>query len=161
MSNDFDPKEAFKNPVQIGMIVKDLDRYVDPLKKILGMGPFTVVDFPPEGVKDVTMVYKGKPSSFKAKFCFVDLGNIELELIQPLEGETVWQDFLDESGDGLHHIKFSVPRIEPAIEYMKQQGIDVVQYGSAVGRNTGKTWLFFASREKLGFEVEIINEIVD
>jgi len=161
MTSEFEPKEAFRNPVQIGMIVKDLDRYVNPLKKILGMGPFQVVDFPPKGTKDVSMIYKGKPSSFKAKFCFVDLGNIELELIQPLEGETIWQDFLDEYGDGLHHLKFSVPRIEPVVEYMAQQDIDIVQSGSAVGKNTGKTWLFFGTKGEVGFEVEIINEIVD
>lgn len=79
------------------------------MDEILGIDTFSIVDFPPEG-ENVKMMYKGENSAFKAKFCFINLGNLELEIIQPLEGDTVWGDFLKgTNGMGLHHLKFLVP----------------------------------------------------
>jgi 4-hydroxyphenylpyruvate dioxygenase-like putative hemolysin len=35
------------------------------------------------------------------------LGNVELELIQPLAGESPFHEFLQEHGEGLHHLAFN------------------------------------------------------
>jgi methylmalonyl-CoA/ethylmalonyl-CoA epimerase len=154
-------KQTFLNPIQIGMIVEDLEPVVKNLEEILGFGPFRIVDFPPEG-QDVKMMYQGKPAKFKAKFCFFDMGNIELELIQPVEGENIWSDFLKANGGmGLHHIKFSVPRHEPIRKYFESKGINISQMGASVGKNLGKEWVFYDTEDKLGFAVELMNSIVD
>ncbi len=155
------PASVFNNPIQIGIIVKDLEKTLENLQNILGIGPFRIVDFPPEGEEDVKMIYKGEPAKFTAKFCFYDLGNIELELIQPLTGKTVWQDFLDKKGPGLHHIKFNVPTHKPTREYLASKGIEVSQMGASVGKNAGKEWVFYDTEELVGFAVETMNEIVE
>jgi len=153
-------KDLFRNPIQIGLIVDDLEPLLKNLEEILGIGPFRIVDFPPEGA-DVKMMYRGKPSNFKAKFCFFDLGNIELEIIQPLEGETVWGDYLKaNNGMGLHHIKFLVPEHEPVREYLEGKGIEISQMGSSVGKNAGKEWVFYNTEDIFGFAVEIMNSVV-
>lgn len=153
-------KELFRNPIQIGLIVDDLEPVMKNLEEILGIGPFRIVDFPPEGA-DVKMFYRGKPAQFKAKFCFFDLGNIELEIIQPLEGDTVWGDYLKaNNGKGLHHIKFNVPEHEPVKMYFDSKGIEVSQMGSSVGKNAGKEWVFYDTEDLFGFAVEVMNSIV-
>ncbi|RJP55373.1 MAG: hypothetical protein C4583_00595 [Anaerolineaceae bacterium] len=155
-----DIKKLFRNPIQIGLIVDDLDKVLKNLEEILGIGPFKIVDFPPEGA-DIKMMYKGEPSSFKAKFCFFDLGNIELEVIQPLEGDTVWGDFLKaNNGMGLHHLKFSIHEHQPVREYLESKGISVSQMGSSVGKNAGKEWVFYNTEDKVGFALELMNSIV-
>ena len=106
------------------------------------------------------MEYKGTESKFTAKFCFFDLGNIELEIIQPLTGDTIWQDFLNEKGPGLHHIKFSVPSHEPTKKHFERNNIEISQRGSSVGKNAGKEWVFYDTDEKVGFAVELMNELV-
>ena len=37
------------------------------------------------------------------------MGTVELDLIQPMEGKTIWSDFLSERGPGIHHLRFNVP----------------------------------------------------
>ncbi len=156
---EFEPKDVFKNPIQIGMVVEDLEGALRNFEEILGIGPFTIVDFPPGG-EDVKMMYKGKPEPFTAKFCFFNLGNIEIEVIQPLTGKTIWRDFLDEKGPGLHHIKFSVPEHEPAKTYLEGKDLSISQMGASVGKNLGKEWVYYDTEDKVGFAIELMNEIV-
>jgi methylmalonyl-CoA/ethylmalonyl-CoA epimerase len=160
MSQNEMPASVFLRPIQIGLIVKDLDRTLENLQKIFGIGPFRIVDFPPEGHEDIKRVYKGENADFTAKFCFFDLGNIELEIIQPLSGKSIWQDFIDEKGPGLHHIKFNVPEHGPVSTYLEGNGIGITQMGGAVGKNAGKEWVFYDTEEKIGFAIETINEII-
>ena len=52
------------------------------------------------------MTYLGKPARFSYKAAVPQnrLGGIELELVQPVTGETIWGDFLRQHGEGVHHI---------------------------------------------------------
>lgn len=153
-------KENFRNPIQIGMVVRDLKTTLKNLEEILGIGPFQVVEFPPAGEKNVKMEYHGEHAPFRAKFCFFDLGNIEIEVIQPLEGETIWDEFLEKKGPGLHHIKFLLPTHGPTREHMKERGIGISQMGASVGKNSGKEWVYYDTEELIGFAVETMNEII-
>lgn len=156
-----DPKKIFRNPIQIGLICRDLDTTLENFRKILGMEEWRIAPFPPEGHEDVTRVYHEEKEDFTAKFCFFDLGNIEFEIIQPLTGKSVWFDYLDRTpnGLGLHHIKFMADRNEPVKEYFDSIGIPRVTYGEGVGPNAGRTWTFYDTFEKLGFDIEVINRI--
>jgi len=156
----FNPKRVFKNPIQIGILIDDLDEYLKNLEEILGMGPWRISEFPPKGNGDVYREYHGEPADFKAKFCFYHLGNIEIEVIQPLEGKNIWRDWIDKHGQGIHHIKFLVSEHTESKEYLKSKGIDVYQWGASVGINAGKEWVFYDSYDKLGFDLEIMNAIV-
>jgi hypothetical protein len=155
-----DPKEVFRKPIQIGLLVDDLETVIQNLETIFGIGPFRVVNFPPPGFENVMRKYKGEDANFSAKFCFFDLGNIELEIIQPLSGESIWRDFIDKHGPGLHHIKFSIPEHAPVREYLEGQGITIEQMGASVGKNAGKEWVFYDTYDKIGFGIELMNEII-
>lgn len=154
-----DPKATFRNPIQIGIICRDLEQTMENFKNILGVGEFRVADFPPAGCGNTTRVYHEKQGDFVGKFCFYDWGNIELELIQPISGSSVWFDYLEKTpnGLGIHHVKFMVERQEPVKEYFDSLGIDRVLYGEGVGPNTGRIFAFYDTFEKLGFDVEILN----
>lgn len=66
-------------------MVKDLERTLDILTNVFGIGPFKIVDFPPKNTdEDIEMTYHGKLADFSAKFCFAKRGDIELEIIQPI-----------------------------------------------------------------------------
>jgi hypothetical protein len=88
---------------------------------------------------------------------FVDLGQVELELIQPLEGKSIWSDFLEKHGEGIHHIRFNTPDHEPVIEYLAQHGIGVSQMGS--GLRPGTFWVNFDTEEAIGFTIEIMKSL--
>ena len=88
------------------------------------------------------------------------MGNIELEIIQPLDGKNIWRDWIDKHGEGIHHIKFLVPEHDDSREYLNEKSIKVIQRGASVGKNAGKEWVFYDTYDKLGFDLEIMNEIV-
>ena len=43
-----DPKEIFKKFLHVGVVVKDLERTLDTLTNVFGIGPFKIMDFPPK-----------------------------------------------------------------------------------------------------------------
>jgi hypothetical protein len=61
-----------------------------------------------EGLESTHMTPKDKPSKGRAKLAFLNLENIELEIIQPIDGPSTWQAFLDKNGEEIHHIAFHV-----------------------------------------------------
>lgn len=155
-----DKKVSFDNFMHVGIVVEDLDRTIETLEKVFGIGPFKMLNFPPDNVdeSEIEMTYHGKPADFKAKFCFANVGNTELEIIQPISGDSVWFDFLKEKGEGIHHIKFSVPSLIDTKEYLEGESIEMTQSGSAVGGNLGKTWAYFDATDKAGMIIEVLNE---
>ncbi len=149
------PKELFKNFVQIGVVVADLDQVARNLSEIFGIGPFYKVEWPPRS--DMRRFYHGEQGEFTARLAFSDIGPVELELIQPLEGDSIWADFLRERGPGIHHIRFNVEAIEPVVEYLSRHGIEPSQYGD--GLRPGTTWVNFDTENQVGFVIEIMNAI--
>ena len=143
----------FQDLAQIGVVVEDLDKAMAGLSEIFGIGPFSVL----EDDADSQKVHRGKPGNFAARKAFVQVGPIELELIQPLRGDCIWGDFLRERGEGIHHIRFNVSSVEPVIEFMEGQGIEVSQIGS--GLRPGTRWVNFDTDDRVGFTVEIMNAL--
>ena len=158
MSNDVNAtREVFRDFVQIGVVVQDLDRTIAVLSEVFGIGPFRAIDWPPDDRTDIQGFYHGKPGDFSARMAFTDLGPVELELIQPLEGKSIWADFLEKHGEGIHHIRFNVPDLEPVIEYLAGHSIGVAQMGS--GLRPGTTWANLDTAHIVGFTIEIMNAL--
>lgn len=155
--------DEFKKLIQIGMVVSDLDKTLDNFQKVLGIGPFKVVKYPTDEMTEPERAqreYKGSPANFSAYFCFFDFGNIEFEIIQPLEGESTWSDFLKEKGPGLHHLKFLIKNYDEVKDELNRKGFEMVQRGPAVGMNRGREWSYFDATETLGINIELMNEII-
>lgn len=68
------------------------------------------------------------------------------EVIQPVSGPTIFQDFLDKQGEGVHHIAYDCNNIPMAdrIKMFKERGLDLAQGGSWRGDNA---FAFFESEE--------------
>jgi catechol 2,3-dioxygenase-like lactoylglutathione lyase family enzyme len=152
------PRDVFKEIVQIGVVVRDLDRSIRVLSDVFGIGPFSRVDkWPPSDRSDFERYYFDEPAEFTARMAFVDLGAVELELIQPLEGKSIWSDFLESRGEGIHHIRFNTPNHEPVIKYLEHQGIGTSQMGSGI--RPGTFWVNFDTDEAVGFTIEIMKAL--
>jgi len=160
MKSKKDPKKIFKKFLHVGVVVRDLERTLNTLTNVFDVGPFKILDFPPKDEEsEIEMTYHGKPADFSAKFCFADMGNIELEIIQPISGKSVWFDFLEKHGEGIHHIKFLVSDLQETKQYLDEYNFELTQSGSAVGVNKGKTWAYFGTEDKIGFVIEVLNEL--
>ena len=109
---------------QVGIVVRDLDKAVAYFENVIGLGPFVR----PE-ITFVEKFYYEKPADFKMNMAFCSLGAIEMELIEPVTAPTVYHDFLEEKGEGLHHLGFDVKDMEERLKRYRKMGIQVLQMG--------------------------------
>src|SRR4030042_5268607 len=109
---------------QVGIVVRDIEKTIKCLSVLWDIGPFErrEIDLP-EGI------VHGKKKRIRAKLAFAQAGSIELELIEPGEGENIYQEFLCAKGEGLHHLAFHVSDIESEVSRFKENDIDVLQSG--------------------------------
>jgi methylmalonyl-CoA/ethylmalonyl-CoA epimerase len=122
----------YTHVVQVGWVVKDLDSVVHywqmlGLRNIRRAG---VMEFP-----DVT--YRGRKTPLKLKMAFGDIGGVQIEWIQPVEGHSVYNEFLSKHGDGVHHLAYQMPSpavMQQQIQYFKSRGVGVVQSGTWKGQ---------------------------
>ena len=114
-------ESPFSKLIQVGVVVKDLDKAVERLSS-LGIGPFTPTLLPP----DAEQWFRGKPVDAKVKISGARLGEIVLELIQPVGRESPHQEFLDSKGEGIQHIAFAVDDLDREVARLAKQGVSVL-----------------------------------
>lgn len=147
------PQGMFRDLVQVAAVVRDLDRAMQALTEVFGFGPFRTITYPPPDRPEVERTYHGKKGDFVYRMAFAEVGPVEFELIQPLEGQSAWADFLEEHGEGIHHIRFNVPELEPVLEYLESKGIGVTQQGAGLRPGTG--WAVLETQGRVGFAIEL------
>ena len=114
--------EAKLPPVfQVGIVVKDIDAASDYYCFVFGWGPFKVRDLEMKGA-----IYNGKPVDCRFKVASARQPGVEIELIQPLEGDTPYADFLRERGEGLHHLGVKVDDLDETLARLEKEGIHPV-----------------------------------
>ena len=115
-------------PCQIGVIVKNMDEAKARVAQFLGMPEPNAVD---AGEYSITKtVYRGQPAPEAAsKLAFFELGNIQLELIEPNEAPSTWREHLEKHGEGMHHLGYQVKDIFKSMEDMKNAGYELTQFG--------------------------------
>ena len=132
------PKRGAERPVshqqnirQIALVVKDVERYMENFSYYLDIDGWDVRHFTPEKVRDLYV--NGKPVTEGFDFiCAVKwVGDMELELVEPIAGENVYWEFLEKHGPGLHHYKDVYPdeEIQREAERLKPYGVQVLQTG--------------------------------
>ena len=140
-----------KRLVQIGIVVADRDQTTRLLTSLFGIGPFRLVEWPDRA--ESKYYYRGAEEHIRIRQAFVQLGDVEVELIQPLEGRSGYSDFLDQTGGGIHHVLFEVSDIDPVIQELARSGVTVLQSGTGI--RPGTRWVLLDTREMLGFYVEL------
>ncbi len=135
---------------QVGIVVRDIERTARRYAALFG------VDVPPIHVTDpeekTHVRYRGEPTAGRAKLTFFRLGAISLELIEPIDGPSTWQEFLDTHGEGVHHIAFRVSGMNDVIRRLEDQEMPVVQQGEF----TGGRYAYIDSAPQLGVILELL-----
>lgn len=138
---------------QIGVVVHDLHAFTDELTRLFGIGPFRIFEWPLDGI-DPQATYHGHPAHFRLLLAFVTVGKIQIEVVQPLEGENIYSDFLRDHGPGLHHIRLTIPGFEQGVDALIRAGIDNIASGTGV--HVGSKWAYFDTTRNLeGVVVEL------
>lgn len=118
-------KSGVKEINQIGLVVKDVQEAATNYSRILGIGPWVYYDYVSPFIHD--RKYHGKPVEAKERVARAMVGEVELELCQPVEGNSIYQDFLSDHGEGLHHLQLSVDDVEETVGILSEQGFSSLQ----------------------------------
>jgi len=123
-----------QTPVQIAWVTRDLDATEKALTTLLGAKKWVRipnVHFAPD-----TCTYRGRPADFTAHISFSYAGDTQLELIAPERGESVYSEFLDAAGPGLHHVcveALDSAAFDTVVRDAQRNGTPVVQQGVMPG----------------------------
>ena len=131
---------------QVGVVVEDLDRVASFLESSFGLGPFRVEELEAPNVWD-----RGQEKHIKARIGFAEMGQVELELIHIVEGDSVHLEFLREHGEGIHHLGFRVTDFEAKLAQAKAMGFEVLQTGPV-----GRFYAYLDTRRQGGLIFELI-----
>jgi catechol 2,3-dioxygenase-like lactoylglutathione lyase family enzyme len=134
--------------MQVGLVVGDMDKALKRFSA-LGFGPFAPKMLPP-GAKQWI---RGKPSHPEVKIYTTMIGEIELELCQPISGESPHQEFLHSKGEGIQHVMFSVDDLEKEITRLTREGATILLRASF-----GTRGLAYLDLDASGFVVELIQK---
>jgi catechol 2,3-dioxygenase-like lactoylglutathione lyase family enzyme len=136
--------------VQVGLVVRDIEATAKAWAELLGL------PVPPIIVTDTLELahteYQGQPSSARAKLAFLKLGQVALELIEPLGEPSTWHDQLASHGESLHHLAFVVQGLSERLPALAAAGLPVVQRGEY----RGGRYVYLDAEERLGAVVELL-----
>jgi methylmalonyl-CoA/ethylmalonyl-CoA epimerase len=143
---------ALKKAVQIGIVVPNLEQSTGILTELFGIGPFKFIEWPNR--PDSKYWFRGHEEGIKIRQGFVQAGELELELIEPLEGEqNAYRQFLNEHGGGIHHVLFEVDDMDTAVAALEPHGVKVLQAGTGI--RPGTRWVLLDTFDLVGFLIEL------
>ena len=134
---------------QIAVVVKDIDKAIEAYSRIFGLSKPDVMLTDPTHAH---ATYRGVPTNAQAKLAFFHLGQVDLELIEPVVGDSVWQEVLDKKGEGVHHIAFQIKGTDGVTDFLDQNGIPTIQQG----QYTGGMYTYVDSEPQLGVMLELL-----
>ena len=91
--------------MQVAVVVRDIEAKVAAWAAVLGVAaPEIIITVEWEQAQTE---YRGAPSRARAKLAFFHLGQVDLELIEPLGEPSTWKDQLDAHGESLHPVSYT------------------------------------------------------
>lgn len=141
-----------KNLIQIAFVVRDIEKYLENYAALLGVEVPPVIELPPSS--ETGAQYDEAPMNASARLAYLDFNNISLEFIEPVAGSSIWQDFLDEKGEGVHHFAFETDNSGRAVIDLEKMGYPCVQKGSY----EEGYYTYHRGLEKLLVDLEILDE---
>ena len=113
--------------IQVAWIIRDLEASMKRHWEVCGIGPWDIYPFDAGEVAD--FMYRGRPATHSCLLALAWNGNVQLELIQPVTGRSIYDEHLETKGEGLHHVKLFYADCQAAVARYVAQGYPVIQSG--------------------------------
>ncbi len=151
-------EENAKFPVgdmaQVCILVPDIEKAVENFVKVFGIGPFHFYTYGKPLVKRMTR--NGEPTEYKMKVALSYFGNMRLELIQPLEGDTVYKEFIEKHGYGIHHLGILTDNMQESIDKAAIAGIKMTMDGAGFGPDDDGHYAYLDTEPLIHTTLELI-----
>jgi methylmalonyl-CoA/ethylmalonyl-CoA epimerase len=125
----------------VGIATRDLEAAVEHYRRAFGVEPAHRETLPDQGVEEVL---------FK-------VGTSYVQLLRALGPETPVGKFLDNRGEGVHHVGYRVPDLAATLARLKDMGVPLVDEKPRPG-SRGTTVAFVHPKGFGGVLVELVQE---
>jgi hypothetical protein len=133
---------------QQAWIVEDLASAEDAMRGALGCSEFVDLRM------DQQWTFQGRSVPCTLALGFARSGNVQIELMQPLDGEGVHVEFLERHGSGPHHLGCLVDDLDVAVEIAQANG-----FPDVMSTDFGPVRLcYLDTYEALGLYLEVIED---
>jgi hypothetical protein len=138
-----------KRIVQVGIVVEDVEQIARQYWELLSVGPWHFLHFQPPHLADCRL--HGVPvrdSDFGVKAAVANLGDLQIELLEPTHGVSTHLEFLNAHGAGVHHVSFGGVRDHDEILMsLAEQGVEPESSGVLGGASV---FTYLATQDALG-----------
>ena len=127
---------------QVAYVVADLDASVRHWADTLGIGPWTIWTLTPDVLNDT--MYHGRHAEFSFRHALASSGPLQFELVQPLDGPSIFADQLGTTGPGLNHVGVLAEDHAEASEQIVAHGYTPLQ-SARFGKSEDGRFAYFLS----------------
>lgn len=138
---------------QLGFLVPDLEASMRQWGALYRDEQWRVYTYSRENVPNIR--YRGQSGEFAMRLALIG-SSPQLEIIEPLQGPSIYHDWIADHGYGLHHLGFFVPSVATAVEEMESAGHACIQSGSGYGLDGDGGFAYFDFEPHFGVHLETI-----
>ncbi len=106
---------------QLGYVYQDIEKQAKLLETVYGLPKFAFLE-----KNDSVCKYRGKDSVISTRLALSRIFNVQIELIQLIDGECVFKEFLDSGREGLHHFGIYVDDLESVVKEFTDKGYKIL-----------------------------------
>lgn len=134
---------------QLGYVYKDIEKQAKIMESVYGVSKFIIFD-----PVELKINYRGVKTKIMVRGAFAQYNETQLELIQLIEGDSIYKEFLDQGREGLHHICYRVENLQVLVNKYKSEDIEVLQSG----RIMTASYAYMDTEKTLGIIIEFAEE---
>ena len=124
----------------IGIAVNDLEETLKVYCDVLGLKP--------EEIERETLEEQ------KVRAAMIPVGESEVELIEPTDLEGPYAKFIEERGEGLHHVALEVSNIDDVLQTLREKGVPLIDQKPR--RGVGGTRIAFLDSKGTKVMIELV-----
>ena len=139
----------FTDTIQIALVVRDIEATMRTYVNEYGIGPWEIYEFNADTVRD--MRENGQAVERTWRLALAQVGQVQWELIQPLDEDSIYAEFLAAKGEGVHQVGVAVSTFSDTIDELAEKGRGVAFGGEYKGVN----FAYLSTDKDLGVMTEI------
>jgi len=124
------PLKESESPMimQVCFVTEDIETTLNWFAELLGKDVPAINSAPDPDIAQTK--YFGESVHVGFKQALMRWRDTQLEFIQPDQSPSVWRDWMNEHGPGIHHVAFAVADFDAARTSMVESGLSIIQEGA-------------------------------
>jgi methylmalonyl-CoA/ethylmalonyl-CoA epimerase len=152
-SGSTNPQSFMNRPAdQVAFVVDDLREAAQRMGRQLGITRWLAWDYTTDYLPNRT--YMGQESPYRSLVAMPAFGP-QVEIVQPVDGPSIYTKALADKGPSMHHLGYYVPSLDEARAYFGGQGLEPVMTGGGHGVDGDGEFAFWDFTDSYGYYLEL------